>query len=258
MKLGGRAAEDKPPPQHRGRREPRDPRRSATGDELSSTSRSDGCGHLALDTLEGVVDGLGVAFEALSDDFVAVAVEVQRGDPARRLGEDVAEAGDEAANSSVAITRSAGSSEIGPGEDFLERRLGVATGRRRLRERHVLVERCVLVAARGLDRDDDLPRDAQLGEVAETRLAVRAVVAGSPCRARPSPPGSGPRVAPEQEVGRGLEPSGCGTGARCGRRRRRCPAWRGRRGSDHQARVEPQADVLPRPPRRARLPGTAG
>jgi hypothetical protein len=35
----------------------------------------------------------------------------------------------------------------------------------------------VLVAGRGLDRGDDLPGDAELGEVAEGRLAVGAVVA---------------------------------------------------------------------------------
>src|SRR5215211_6785370 len=47
------------------------------------------------------------------------------------------------------------------------------TGSRgRRRERHVAVERGVLVARGGLDRGDDLPRDAQLGEVAERRLAV--------------------------------------------------------------------------------------
>jgi hypothetical protein len=35
----------------------------------------------------------------------------------------------------------------------------------------------VLVAGRRLHRGDDLPRDAELGEVAEARLAVRAEVA---------------------------------------------------------------------------------
>ena len=64
------------------------------------------------------------------------------------------------------------------GQHLVERRLVVARGAgRRARERHVLVQRRVLVARRGLDRGDDLARDAELGEVAKARLAVGAVVA---------------------------------------------------------------------------------
>ena len=44
-----------------------------------------------------------------------MAVEIERQDPALELREDARQAGDEAASSSLAITRSAGSSEIGPG-----------------------------------------------------------------------------------------------------------------------------------------------
>ena len=64
------------------------------------------------------------------------------------------------------------------GQQLVERRVAVAAaGGRGLRERDVLVERRVLVPGRGLDRGDDLPGYAELGEVPETRLAVPAVVA---------------------------------------------------------------------------------
>src|SRR5262249_53573603 len=41
---------------------------------------------------------------------------------------------------------------------------------------HVCVQRCVLEPCRGLDRGDDLPGDAQLGETPERGLLVRAIV----------------------------------------------------------------------------------
>src|SRR6185503_9335026 len=62
-------------------------------------------------------------------------------------------------------------------EDLVEGRLAVPGRRRRLREGDVLVEWRVLVARRRLHRGDDLAGDAELGEVAEARLTVRAVVA---------------------------------------------------------------------------------
>src|SRR5204862_7825870 len=49
--------------------------------------------------------------------------------------------------------------------------LGLLAGRG-VAERHVGVERRVLETGRGLDRGDDLPGDAELGERAERRLLV--------------------------------------------------------------------------------------
>ena len=76
---------------------------------------------------------------------------------------------------------------------------------RRARERDVLVERRVLVARRGLDRGDDLARDAQLGEVAEARLAVGAVVAHRLVEADEALLDEVVGVAAGEEVRRGLQ-----------------------------------------------------
>ena len=75
-----------------------------------------------------------------------------------------------------------------------------------LRERDVLVERRVLVARGGLDRGDDLARDAQLGEVAKARLAVGPVVPHRLVEADEALLDEVVGIAAYQEVGRGLEP----------------------------------------------------
>ena len=64
----------------------------------------------------------------------------------------------------------------------------------------------MLVAARGLDRGDDLPGDAELGEVAEARLAVGPEVADRLVEADQSLLDQILGVATEQEVRRRLEP----------------------------------------------------
>jgi hypothetical protein len=63
----------------------------------------------------------------------------------------------------------------------------------------------VLVARRRLDRGDDLTGDAQLGEAAEARLAVTAVIAHGLVEADQPLLHQIVAVAAEQEVGRGLE-----------------------------------------------------
>ena len=70
-----------------------------------------------------------------------------------------------------------GSWTVGPGQHLVERRHVVAGAGGRRGERDVLVQRRVLVARRRLDGGDDLARDAELGEVAEARLAIGAEVA---------------------------------------------------------------------------------
>ena len=70
-----------------------------------------------------------------------------------------------------------GSSTLGAGERVAERALAVALlAGRRVAERHVPAQRRVLEAGGGLDRRDDLPRHAQLGEAAERRLLLGPVV----------------------------------------------------------------------------------
>src|SRR5919204_3200149 len=132
---------------------------------------------LALHALQGVVDRLGVAADARTDELVAEPVEVQRQDARLELGEGGRQAGDERAQLLGGDDLVDRVVDRGPGDDLVERRLPVGRARRRRGERDVLVERRVLVARRGLHGRDDLARDAQLGEVAKARLPVRAVVA---------------------------------------------------------------------------------
>ena len=63
----------------------------------------------------------------------------------------------------------------------------------------------MLVACRGLDRRDDLARDAELGEVAEARLTVGAIVADRLVETDEALLDEIVRVAAGEEVGRGLE-----------------------------------------------------
>ena len=108
-------------------------------------------------------------------------------------------------SSSDEMTWLTGSWTVEPGSSSssvgsLSRRAG-----RRRGERHVAVERRVLVARRGLHRGDDLARDAELGEVAERGLAVGPVV---PDRlVEPDEPllDQVVRIAPDEEVRRGLQ-----------------------------------------------------
>ena len=71
----------------------------------------------------------------------------------------------------------AGSSTPGPGKRVAERAVAVVLARGCLAERDVAVQRLVLVAGRGLDRGDDLARDAELRERAEGRVLVGPEVA---------------------------------------------------------------------------------
>ena len=68
-----------------------------------------------------------------------------------------------------------------------------------------MVERRVLVARRRLDGGDDLAGDAELGEVAEARLAIAAIVADR--LVEPDQPllDEVVGVATGEEVGRSLE-----------------------------------------------------
>src|SRR5215211_597558 len=160
---------------------------------------------LALDALEGVVDGLRVALQALADPLVGVAVEVERQDVALELREDARQARDEAPK------LLGGDHPLGrvlahrPGQHLLEGRFRVRGASRCLRERHVLVERRVLVAAGRLDGGDDLPSDAELREVTEARLAVRAVIPDRLVQAEQPLLYQVLRVAAQEEIRGGLE-----------------------------------------------------
>src|SRR5262245_25205871 len=112
---------------------------------------------LALDPLEGVVDGLRVALEALGGRLVGVAVEVEGEDAALEIGEDTGrsrEAGDEALELFRGDHLVDRVGDRGPGQDLVEGRVGVAGCGRGLAERDVLVEGRVLVAGRRLHRGD--------------------------------------------------------------------------------------------------------
>src|SRR3954447_24285739 len=92
-----------------------------------------------------------------------------------------------------------------PRQDLVQRRFRVPGGGRRLAEGDVLVERRVLVAGCGLDRGDDLAGDAELGEVAEARLAVGPVVADRLVEAEQALLDQVVGLSPEEEVRRRLE-----------------------------------------------------
>src|SRR6476646_5804864 len=132
---------------------------------------------LALDALEGVVDGLAVAPDALPHLLVGVAVEVEGENARLEIAQGAGQAVDQRAQL-LGGDHLVDRIERGRArQDLVEGRLAVGRAGRRARERDVLVQRRVLVARGRLDRGDDLARDAELGEVAEARLAVRAVVA---------------------------------------------------------------------------------
>src|SRR3954451_13377343 len=161
---------------------------------------------LALHALERVVHRLRVAREPLGDRLVRVPVEIERQHRALELRQHARQACHEAVQLLARDHLVHGVVRGRPRQDLVERRLRVAGRGGRGRERHVLVQRRVLVAGRRRHRRDDLPRDAQLREVAEARLAVGAVVANR--LVEPDEPllDEVVGVAADQEVRRGLEP----------------------------------------------------
>src|SRR4051812_3073886 len=132
---------------------------------------------LALHALERVVDGLAVAVELLADRRVGVSVEVQREHAGLELGQHGGQAGHQRPQLLGGDDLVDRVVDRRARQDLVQRRLGVRRARRRRGERHVAVERRVLVAGRGLDRGADLAGDAELGEVAERRLTVGPEVA---------------------------------------------------------------------------------
>src|SRR5436190_16096572 len=92
-----------------------------------------------------------------------------------------------------------------PREDLLECGFRLRGAGRRLRERDVLVQGGMLVAARGLDGRDDLPRDAELREIAEARLPVRAEVPDRLVQAQEPFLNQVVRIATQQEIRRRLQ-----------------------------------------------------
>src|SRR6266540_2243838 len=175
---------------------------------------------LALHPLQRVVDRLRVAAELLPHLLVGRSLEVH----AERVGLELREAGAKREDQALKLLRRDhhdGRLLHGrSGQRVAERAVAVALlARRRVAERDVAVEGLVLEPRRRLDRGDDLPRDAELGERPERRLLVRAevadrlveadqslldqvlgVAAGEEVRARLEPHES--RVAADQEVER--------------------------------------------------------
>src|SRR4051812_39619182 len=85
-----------------------------------------------------------------------------------------------------------------------EAALAFVVGQHRAREGDVVVERAVLLAGRGLDRGDDLARDAQLREGAERRLQIGVVVADRLVEADHAFLHDVLAVGADEEVGAGL------------------------------------------------------
>ncbi len=167
---------------------------------------------LALDALQGVVDGLRVAVDdarrsprtsgprgssvsTRPSSFESALAEAadQRG---QLLGRDHWRAG-----SSIGEPASASPSVQSESS---------SVARRRVAERDVLVERRVLVPGRGLDGGDDLPGDAQLGERAERRVLVDAVVPDRLVEADEALLDEVVRIAAGEEVARERDPHEAG------------------------------------------------
>src|SRR6266540_2160867 len=177
---------------------------------------------LPLHPLQRIVDRLRIAAALLGHLLVGASLEVEAQCVGLQLRQARAEAEDEALQ---LLGRDDDDGRLlhgRAGQRVAERALavGVLTGRG-VTERHVAVQRLVLEAGRGLDRRNDLARDAKLGEGAERRLLVRAeiahrlieadqpfldqvlrVAAGEEVRARLQP--DEPRVAPDQLIERDL------------------------------------------------------
>src|SRR3954466_5653243 len=133
---------------------------------------------LALHPLQGIVDRLRVTAQLLRHLLVGGAFEVELERVGLQLRKAGAEREDEAlqllgrdhANRRIVDARS--------GEGVAEGYVGVGVlPGRRVREGDVGVQRRVLEPRRRLDRRDDLPRHAELGEATERRLLVVAEIA---------------------------------------------------------------------------------
>src|SRR4029079_17248371 len=126
--------------------------------------------------LEGVVDRLRVAAQALGHLLVGVALEVEAKGVALERRETRAEAEDEALQLLGRDHANRGVVDRRPGQRVAERAVAVLLTRRRVAERHVRFQRRMRETRSRLDRRDDLASDAELGEAPERSLLVGAEV----------------------------------------------------------------------------------
>src|SRR5215470_6453225 len=123
---------------------------------------------LPLDALERVVDRLRVAAEPFGHVLVGRALEIEAQRVRLERREARAEAEDEALELLGGDHDERRLVYGRAGQRIAERAFTLAfLSRRRVAERDVGVERRMLEAGRGLDRRDDLPRDAELREAAK-------------------------------------------------------------------------------------------
>src|SRR5947209_10999811 len=161
---------------------------------------------LPLDPLQRVVDRLHVPLEHLGDLLVALAVDVEAQHLGLEVGEHVVEVllqGPDALGGDDQVGR------VRHGDDrqhVAEAALALVVGEHRARERDVVVERAVLLPGRRLDRGDDLPGDAELGERPEGSLQVGVVVPDRLVEADHAFLDDVLAVGADQEVGAGLGP----------------------------------------------------
>src|SRR6478672_4191193 len=133
---------------------------------------------LPLHALQRIVDRLRVAAEPLRHVLVGRPLEVKAERVRLERRETGAEAEDEALELLGRDDHHRRLVHRGAWQRVAERALAVRVlAGRGVAERDVGVERRVLEARRRLDRRDDLPRDAELGEAPERRLLVRAEIA---------------------------------------------------------------------------------
>src|SRR6476661_3735064 len=118
---------------------------------------------LALDALERVVDGLRIAVDELADLLVGAPLEVERQHAALERGQARAEAAYERCELLRGHDAAGWIVDRRARQRIAQREIrAVVVAGRRVAERQGAVERLVLVPGRGLDRSDDLARDAEL------------------------------------------------------------------------------------------------
>src|SRR5690606_33956485 len=131
---------------------------------------------LALDPLQGVVDGLDVAVELVGNFLVRLAFEVVHEDFPFQLAEEFAHALFDVEELLAADDQFLRIADLVAVDDVHQRPVGFLVVNRFV-QRDVGVERDVLLPRGGFDGGDNLAGDAQFGERPERRQLVRPKVA---------------------------------------------------------------------------------
>src|SRR5690606_16485109 len=131
---------------------------------------------LALHPLQGVVDGLDVPRQLVGDLLVRLALKVEHEDAPLQVAQELAHLALDIQELLAADDQLLRVSHLVPRQHVLEGPVGLVVVER-LVQRHVGVERDVLLARGRLDGGNDLAGDAELGKGPERGQLVRAKIA---------------------------------------------------------------------------------